>query len=426
MTDFSHDIAPALAAHGTLKSAFDKRLVEARAALSYWRQSGDPNFAAIRRSFAAETIEPARAIAAHLTKNATDVVLLGIGGSSLGAQTLAQVAFWGTPGYAPREGRPRLHILDNLDGATFAALLKRLDLRTTRFHVVSKSGTTTEPLMQTLAAIEALEAAGGGKYLAQHFTGETEPGANALRAILADIGAPILDHDPALGGRYSVFATGLVPALILGLDPSAFRSGARETFDAAMSGAMAVVEGAALSVAARDVGLSQSVMWPYADRLQRLPKWWRQLWAESLGKSGQGTTPIDALGPVDQHSMLQLYLDGQNDKLFTLIDAPAGDDALANSAAAKKHGLDLYAGRGMNDVVAAQVKATAETLTARGRAVRRITLTRPLDERGLGALMMHFILETLIAGRIWNIDPFGQPAVEEGKVLTRKYLGAAK
>lgn len=420
MTLFSHDTSAALASQPALKSAFDKRQAEARDALTHWRQADDANFAAIRRSLTVGNLDAARKVAAHLSNNTTDVVLLGIGGSSLGAQALTQLAFWGTPGYAPREGHPRLHIVDNLDGATFAALLKRLDLRTTRFHVVSKSGTTTEPLMQVLAAIDALEAAGGGKYLAQHFAGETEPGTNTLRALLSDIGAPVLDHDPALGGRYSVFSTGLVPALLAGLDPQVFRDGARETLDAAMP---AAIEGAALSVAARDAGLSQSVMWTYAGRLERLPKWWRQLWAESLGKNGQGTTPIDALGPVDQHSMLQLYLDGPNDKLFTLIDAPSETDARANAAWATKHDLGQYAGRGMNEVVAAQARATAETLSARHRPLRRISLANPLDERGMGALMMHFILETLISARLWGVDPFGQPAVEEGKILTRKYLG---
>jgi glucose-6-phosphate isomerase len=145
-----------------------------------------------------------------------------------------------------------------------------------------------------------------------------------------------------------------------------------------------------------------------------------------LGKNGQGTTPIDAQGPVDQHSQLQLYLDGPNDKLFTLIDAPAVSEAKANVPWAQKHGLDLLAGRGLSEVVAAELRATAETLSNAGRAVRRISLASPLEERNMGALMMHFILETLIAARLWNVDPFGQPAVEQGKVLTRKYLSEAK
>lgn len=424
MTPFSHDFTAALAANAALKAAFERRLAEARQGLDHWRTTQSPQFAAIRRSVeGAEDLAAAKPVVDHLTKNTTDLVLLGTGGSSLGAQTLAQIAFWGTPAYAPRVGGARLFIVDGLDGGVFRSRLQMSDLRTTRFLVVSKSGSTTEPLMQTLAAIEALEEAGGGKYLKHHFAGITEDKPNPLRAILTEMGAPILNHDSDLGGRFSVFSVvGLLPAMLAGLDAPLIREGAREALNAAMTGSTPAVEGAALSVAARDAGLTQSVMWSYRDRLARLPRWWRQLWAESLGKGGQGTTPIDAQGPVDQHSQLQLYLDGPNDKLFTLIDAPSVADAKASSAWAKRHGLELYAGRGMSEVVSAQVRGTANALTNAGRAVRRISLNAPIEEKSLGALMMHFILETLIAARLWNVDPFGQPAVEQGKRLTRQYL----
>jgi glucose-6-phosphate isomerase len=398
-------------------------LPQARDALAHWRTSQSPNFAAVRRSIESpDDLAQAAELVDHLTKNTTELLLLGIGGSSLGAQTLAQLAFWGTEAYTPRPNHPRLHIIDGIDSAVFRTLLNMLDLRTTRFLVVSKSGGTIETLMQM---IEALEEAGGGKYLKHHFAGIVEEGTNPLRAMLTDMGAPLLAHDKDLNGRYSAFSpVGLVPALLAGLDARAIRTGAREMFDAAMAGEAPAIEGGALGVAARDAGLSQSVMWVYRDRLARLPKWWRQLWAESLGKNGQGTTPVDAQGPVDQHSQLQLYLDGPNDKLFTLIDAPAVSEAKANVAWAQKHGLDVLAGRGLSEVVAAELRATAETLSNAGRAVRRISLASPLEERNMGALMMHFILETLIAARLWNVDPFGQPAVEEGKRLTRKYLEA--
>ncbi len=423
MTLFTHNIAPALALP-KLRAAFDKRLAESQAALAHWRTAQSPDFAALRHSVdSTDDLARAAEVAEHLMKNTTDLVVFGIGGSSLGAQTLAQLAFWSTEAYKPRTGHPRLHIVEGIDSAVFRTMLTLLDLRTTRFFIVSKSGSTTETLMQLLVAIEALEEEGGGKYLKHHFAGMVEEGANPLRAILTDMGAPIIAHDPNLGGRFSAFSSvALVPALVAGLDAKAIRAGALETLNAAMAGSAPAIDGAALSVAARDVGLSQSVMWVYRDRLARLPKWWRQLWAESLGKNGQGTTPIDAQGPVDQHSQLQLYLDGPNDKLFTLIDAPALSDAKASKAWAEKHDLPLLAGRGMSDVVAAQVRATAETLANAGRAVRRISFAAPLDERYLGALMMHFILETLIAARLWNVDPFGQPAVEAGKHLTRKFL----
>ena len=427
MTHFTHDISAALAAHAGVKAAYAKRIDAARDGLAYWRKTDDKDFAAVRRSVEATDLGPAKDVVEHLTKNTTDLVVLGIGGSSLGAQTLAQLAFWGTPAYVPRPGGPRVHIIDGIDSAVFRKLLQNVDLRTTRFFVVSKSGSNTEPLMQTLVAIQALEEAGGGKYLKHHFAGVTEEKPNPLRTILRDMDAPVLAHDPDLGGRFSAFSVvGLVPAMLVGLDPVALRTGAAEMLAAAMKGDVPAVDGAALSVAASDAGLNQSVMWVYRDRLARLPKWWRQLWAESLGKNGKGTTPIDAQGPVDQHSQLQLYLDGANDKLFTLIEAPAMVDATANESWAKKHDLALYAGRGMSEVVAAQVRATAETLTGAGRAVRRISFQKPLEERNLGALLMHFILETLIAARLWGVEPFGQPAVEQGKILTRKYLSDAK
>ena len=424
MTLFTHDISAAIA-KDPLRAAFAERRAQAITALEHWRTDANPYFAAIRNSVDdAADLARAAEVAEHLTKNTTDIIVFGIGGSSLGAQTLVQLAFWGTEAYKPRAGSPRLHIVDGIDSAVFRTMLTLMDLRTTRFFIASKSGTTTETLMQLLVAIEALEQDGGGKYLKHHFAGVAEEGDNPLRNILTDMGAPVIAHDPNLGGRFSAFSSvGLVPALIAGLDPKAIRAGARETLDAAMAGAMPAAEGAALGVAARDVGLSQNVMWVYRDRLARLPKWWRQLWAESLGKNGQGTTPIDAQGPVDQHSQLQLYLDGPSDKLFTLIDAPALTDAKANKTWAEKHNLPLLAGLGMSDVVAAQVRATAETLTNANRPVRRISFSSPLEERTLGGLMMHLILETLIAARLWNVDPFGQPAVEDGKRLTRKYLG---
>ncbi len=419
MPPFIQDIASALTI-APLHEAFKKRQSEAGGALAHWRQSPDKNIRALRHSLTrTDDLDAAHNVVNHLSKDASDVIVLGVGGSSLGAQALTQLAYWGTPAYAPRTGYPRLHFLDNLNGPTFTKLLTQLDLRATRFHVVSKSGSTPEPILQMLAAIDALENAGGGKYLKHHFSGEVEPGDNPLRSILTAIGSPILDHDPNLGGRYTAFSTvGLVPAMLAGLDPMAIRNAGREAFDTAASAA----DGAALCVAARDIGLSQHVMWAYADRLQRLTKWWRQLWAESLGKAGQGTTPLDALGPVDQHSQLQLYLDGPNDKFFTFVDAPAITGAKANAAWANKHGLQAYAGRDISEVVAAQMRATAQTLSAHARPVRRLSLTSQLDERGLGALMMHLILETLISARLWNVDPFGQPAVEEGKRLTRQYL----
>jgi glucose-6-phosphate isomerase len=221
---------------------------------------------------------------------------------------------------------------------------------------------------------------------------------------------------------------GLLPAAALGVDVAAIRAGSGVSLKAALAAVRPAdapaAAGAALNLAAARGGRNIAVLMGYADRLERLSKWWRQLWAESLGKAGHGTTPVDALGPVDQHSQLQLYLDGPADKLFTVISGARGDTVKASSAWAKRAGLPLFDGRDLSDVTDAQMRATVETLRSHGRPVRTLVLDGPLDEARLASLMVHFILETLVAARLWNVDPFGQPAVEAGKLLTRTYLEA--
>jgi glucose-6-phosphate isomerase len=161
---------------------------------------------------------------------------------------------------------------------------------------------------------------------------------------------------------------------------------------------------------------------PYADRLGEFGFWFRQLWAESLGKDGHGTTPIRALGTVDQHSQLQLYLAGPRDKLFTVLTvASAGIGRPVDRALAQDPELAYLSGHGLGDLIAAEARATYETLARNRRPVRLIALER-LDEAALGGLFMHYMLETILAARLIGVDPFDQPAVEEGKVLARRYL----
>jgi glucose-6-phosphate isomerase len=362
---------------------------------------------------------------------ASDIIFLGTGGSSLGGQTLAQLADYAVPGLGSLHSKPRAHFLDNLDPVTFEVFLKRVPLKTARFVAISKSGGTGETLMQTIAVIDALKRARLGKHVAKHLIGLSEPARagkrNGLRELLQGHGCFILDHDTGVGGRYSVLSNvGLLPALALGLNAKAIRTGAREALAPLLAGKPAKefppALGAALSVAASESGKSIAVTMAYADRLERFTKWWVQLWAESLGKQGKGTTPVAALGPVDQHSQLQLYLAGPRDKLFTVITTGvAGRGPRLDKSLAKAAGEPEFGGHRIGDLVAAQGRATADTLAKNGRPVRTMHIER-LDERSLGALLMHFMLETIIAARLLGVDPFDQPAVEEGKILAKKYL----
>lgn len=394
------------------------RLPEAVRDVAAWRDQGLPHF---QLPLAHDDLPGIEALAKRLCDGASDLLIFGIGGSSLCAQAFGQLAGWGTPAYRPAPGKPAIHIVENLDGASLHGVLSRLDLSQTKVLSVSKSGSTTETLSQTLIAVDAMERAGHGANLAGTFAVITEPGRNALRRFATEIGCPAHDHDPGLGGRYSALSlVGLVPATCFGLDVSKIRAGAATVLAQMDDPDAPFAVGAALSVAAAKSGRGAQVIWAYADRLERFVMWWRQLWGESLGKGGQGTTPIRALGPVDQHSQLQLYLDGPDDKLYTVVTA-GGDGPIVPAKWAERIDQPLIAGKTLNQIVNAQARATAETLMRAGRPVRTIHVPR-LDEAAMGALMMHFMLETLFAARLLGVDPFDQPAVELGKVLTRQYL----
>jgi glucose-6-phosphate isomerase len=224
---------------------------------------------------------------------------------------------------------------------------------------------------------------------------------------------------------------GLLPAAVLDLDIAAIRTGAATALAPVLErrapSAVPAAVGAALAVAlAERGGKSVSVMMAYADRLELFTRWYVQLWAESLGKDGKGTTPVAALGPVDQHSQLQLFIAGPRDKLVTVITtAAAGIGPRMSADLARLAGEPDLAGRTIGDLVAAEGRATAETLAKNGCPVRTIHLER-LDEASMGELLMHFMLETIIAARLLGVDPFDQPAVEEGKVLAKRYLATAQ
>lgn len=374
-------------------------------------------------------LEAMRGVADLLLKDTSDLIICGVGGSSLGAQTLAQLAGYAVAGHQPSAG-PGIHFFDNLDPLTFSAVLESLDLKTTRFLLVSKSGSTAEVMMQTLCAIAALEAAGAGKHLKHHFAAITMPGDNPLRRLADAHGFPVLDHDPKVGGRFSVLSNvGLLPAMLFDLDPVKVREGAAQVFQTVLGGGpvsdVAPALGAAIAVGLnRNHGVGTNVLMSYSDKLELFSDWYAQLWGESLGKDGKGTVPYGALGPVDQHSQLQLYLGGPNNKYHTIVMTDcAGKGPRIDSAALRGDDrLGYIAGKTMGDLVDAEQRATADTLI-RNKRPTRIMKVSEVSEETLGALMMHFMLETIIAAHLMGVEPYDQPAVEEGKILARKYLG---
>ena len=274
--------------HGIADKALNDALGRAGAALETLRaRRADGSLPLLRLPGTHDDLVPIREAGRRLAQNATDVVFLGTGGSSLGGQTLVQLAGHGVPGIGALAAPPRMHFMDNLDPETYGALLGKLPHTTTRYVAISKSGGTAETLMQTIAALTAVKAQGLETRIPDIFLGLTEkakPGkTNGLRELLAAHHVPILDHHSGVGGRFSVLSNvGLLPAAILGLDIAAVREGAGLALAPVLAKKPAAqvpaALGAALAVAlAESKGKSISVLMAYADRLERFTHWYVQL-----------------------------------------------------------------------------------------------------------------------------------------------------
>jgi glucose-6-phosphate isomerase len=380
-----------------------------------------------------------RQIEAEAAYPVDDLVVVGIGGSSLGARALSEALLgggWNARTPEARGGRPRLHLLENADPDTMMELLGRLDLRRTRFNVVSKSGSTAETMAQFLVLEERLKSEVGPEALSRHLVFTTDPEAGALRRLARDVGIPTLPVPANVGGRFSVLSpVGLYPAAVMGIDIEALLDGARTVRD--LSDTRVLRENPAGVLAtllhAWDVegGAPMHVLMPYADGLRGLALWFQQLWAESLGKArdltgapvGRGPTPLAALGAVDQHSLLQLFMEGPRDKVVVFVRIRDREDPVRIPRSHEGEGAFGYlGGHTLSDLLEAERRATAEALRRAGRPSLTLEIER-LDARTLGALFMLFQIATVHAGGLYRVDPLDQPGVEAGKILTYGLLG---
>ena len=370
-----------------------------------------------------------------LTTGATDIVLLGTGGSSLGAQALAQLAGYKVSGIIPfrrlNNRTLRVHFLDNLDASMLDRALIDQSMKTTRFLAISKSGGTAETVMQMAIMLDALKESGLDWNASAHMVVLTEtgnPDGNTVLQLAKRHNLEVLEHSPDIGGRYSVLTNvGMLPAMVMGLDVLEIRRGAAKAVEPLMTQSnvadIPAALGAAVNVALMEnKGISTTIMMPYSDRLRLFATWFQQLWAESVGKEGMGTTPLSTAGPVDQHSLMQLFLDGPVDKLLNIIQVPSAGKGPRIPASYRSDPLLGYlAGRTVGDLTDCQQRATVETFANNKRPVRVFEIDG-IKEHQVGELMMHFMLETIITGYMMGVDPFDQPAVEQSKILTRQYL----
>ena len=341
------------------------------------------------------------------------VLTVGIGGSALGAATIANAL----------ESDVDAYFLDNVDPEHTTRLLDSLDLSTTTMNVVSNSGTTAETLANFLVVREAMTDA-GVDWTERTFV-TTGPKGN-LRDMAEQHDLPALDVPEGVPGRFSALSTvGLACAAIQGHDIDAVLDGAaaeRERLAGSLFDSPAYAYGAVTYALANRGALTNAFM-PYAESLETFAEWFAQLWAESLGKAGQGQTPARALGATDQHSQLQLYRAGPRDKLVTLVrPTERADRAIPET---DLQGLSYLGGSSLGTLLDAEFEATEASLAAADCPNLRVEVDE-IDEHGLGELLFGMEAACICYGELADIETFTQPAVEWGKKAARGLLGGGE
>ena len=365
----------------------------------------------------------------------SDIVVLGIGGSALGPIALRSALRsirWNELGDEARDYFPRLHVLENVDPVTIAELLGRIELGRTLFLVISKSGGTAETMAQYLVVRGRLIDALGDKFR-RHLVFITDPEKGSLRRIAREESIPALDIPPNVGGRFSVLsAVGLLPAALIGIDIQALMAGAADMAERCAIRELrrnpAALYAMLQWLSDTQHGLGTHVVMPYSDNLRDVGDWFVQLWAESLGKTrldgtSVGPTPIPALGATDQHSQVQLFMEGPLDKTVTFI---AVSTRSVDLPIPRLHPdvpeLAYLGGHSLGELLDVERQATAGALARRGRPNMTMTCDK-LDAWHVGSMLMMLAISTVIAGALYEVNPLDQPGVELGKRYTYGQLG---
>ncbi len=355
-------------------------------------------------------------------KNTSDFfLLLGIGGSALGPKAILQAL---KPFYNLKHS-PKIFIYDNVDPGTLTAILSIIDLKRTTVNVITKSGSTVETMASFLILMNALKEVHGEKF-SKRIIATTDPEKGALREMSAKTGFRTLPVPPDVGGRYSVLSpVGLLSSSVAGINISGLLKGARDMLkkcsDADPWKNPAYMTASLMYLIDKKKGRNISVLLPYSDRLKTFSEWYCQLWAESLGKNGAGQTPYPSLGTTDQHSQLQLWIEGPADKVVTFIKI---DDYGSDMLILKEDSgsMGYLKNHSLGELIKAEQEATELALQKAGVPNMRLNVPM-IDAYYTGQIFLFFELVTAVTGLLYGINPFDQPAVEEGKNLTYGIMG---
>jgi glucose-6-phosphate isomerase len=356
-----------------------------------------------------DLLKPLIEYANSIKTNFEDVIYVGMGGAILNPQCIVSLKHANT--------KPRVHFLYITDPLRLGRILEQVDLKKTAILVISKSGETTE----TIALFSTLRNEFdklGIKEIKKHFFFILGENANFLRNMATDLNCIILPHDDALGGRFSGFSSvGFLPGLISGLNMEKFIMGMNSvTEDLWTNRIDSLPVRAALSTLLTRKPISAII--GYSECMSPLLTWYSQIIAESLGKDGKGITPVWGIGPNEQHSLLQLYLDGPKDKVYTLINIENQDTRYKLHSNVEPNFLE---NKTLAEINGAEFRATVAALKHKKSPVREIIIDK-YDEFNLGAIMLHFAIEVITIGHMMNINPFDQPGVELIKIEARNIL----
>jgi glucose-6-phosphate isomerase len=401
------------------------------------REKGDLAF--LDLPYRTEVVKEIKSLAKPYLEWCLDFIVLGIGGSALGARALRQALAHPHYNHLPlgrRAHRPRLWVADNIDPDYIFGLMDVVELRRAVFNVISKSGSTAETLAQFLIACKLIRMRVGEEHIRDRIILTTDPEKGPLRRLVEQESFPSLSVPPRVGGRFSVLsAVGLLPAVMAGIDVEELLAGARfmdQTLkDAPLERHPAYRLAALYYLFAAKKHRPNLVMMPYAAALGGMADWFCQLWAESLGKkfnlAGQvveaGSTPIKAVGVTDQHSQLQLYMEGPQDKLITFLEVEKFQHPVEMpSLFGDLEQLSYLADRSLNDLLSKELEATRFNLMKAGRPSLSLTLPE-ITPHTVGQLIYLLEVATVAAGHLYGVNPLDQPGVEGGKQTTYGLMG---
>jgi glucose-6-phosphate isomerase len=444
--DYGNMVASNLANEGIESERLDTDLAvrfgQAYESVEEDRASGKMGFFDL--PYASDALALTQEIANSYQQWLENVVIIGVGGSALGARAIKDAlldSFWNEKSNEDRDHCPRFYVIDNVDPITVRDLIGNIDISRTLFNVVSKSGSTVETMALYLVLEGMLIDELGPEKARDHFLFTTDPTDGPLRVIADREGISSLSIPSNVGGRFSVLSpVGLFPASMVGINGSELLTGAARAEERCKTPILKENPAGLIATLLHTAHIEHDafihVLMPYSDRLCSFSAWFQQLWAESLGKAydlkgkvvNTGPTLLPAVGVADQHSQLQLFIEGPRNKvvIFLAITGESNSSEVEDlEIPCHRKDMDLLGhlgSHGLGDLLDAERRATAEALRLHGRPNMTLELEK-LDAESLGELFMLLSIATVYAGALYGVNPLNQPGVELIKDLTDGVLG---